>query len=218
MTRCKKVSARHIGNKVNARNIGIRQDLQVFNQSNVAAAVFRVPRMRNIKFIVKPAHKRMISVKASVREYAEKLFFQRIFRNPVVIIESCLRSPADVKRRVNIFFAPLKYFAELIPIINLFKFHMFNGCARYNESVIFFCADLVEGFIEFEHMLLGDVFGSVRFNLQKLNLNLKRRIAQKPEKLSFGFNLGGHQVKNKNIKRAYILRNSPFFGHNEYVF
>ena len=70
------------------------------------------------------------------------------FYNTVMIVKSGLSTPANMKGGVNIFFAPFHNHTKLVPIVNLFKFKMLNGCSRNNHSVILVVFYIIKCIIE----------------------------------------------------------------------
>ena len=95
----------------------------------------------------------MIQIKRLMAKYAENLLGKQMLRNTVIIVKRSLRSPAYIKCGIHICFGPIKYFAELVPIIDLFEVHHLNGRSGNYHTVEFFVLDIVIGFVEFEHML-----------------------------------------------------------------
>ena len=152
-----------------------------------------------------------------VKEHAEKFFIERVFPYTVMVIKSRLRAPADVERAGDIRLAPFHYAAEFVPVFDLFKRHLLDGSARYDKTVVFVVFHLVEVLVKRDHMLRGRVLRNIRGGLQKLGLDLKRRVSEKARELSLRCDLCRHQVQNEDLQRAYILRQSPRFGHDKDV-
>ena len=65
-----------------------------------------------------------------------------------MIVQACLGTPADVKRRMHMSLAPLHDEGQLIPVINLFEFHIFHRSAGDDHAIEFLAADLIEGHIK----------------------------------------------------------------------
>jgi hypothetical protein len=55
-------------------------------------------------------------------------------------------------------------------------------------------------------------------HLHKVNINLKRAVAQQTKKLGFGFNLGGHQIYYYYPQRSYVLMYCAVFCHDKDIF
>ena len=197
--------------------IGEGEDLQILHQGDIGAAYLCVAGVRHIENIVQSTHEWVIRVERMVRKNAEHLFFQRILGNAVVVIQPGLRAPADMEGGIHVCFAPFHNFAELFPIIHLFKGEMLHRRAGNNHAVKFFLAYIVKDLVKFEHMLSRGVFRFMRSRLQQLYLHLKRRVAQQAQQLCFGFNFGRHQVENQNPQRPDILRKGARFRHDENI-
>ena len=110
--------------------------------------------MRHIEFIVKASEKHTVLVVQLMLVNAAELGRQTVFLDAVVIIKSCLSTPANVESAVHVALAPLHDFAELVPVLNFFKFHHFHRCACDNQTVVIFMLDLIESLIEGNHVLL----------------------------------------------------------------
>ena len=55
-------------------------------------------------------------------------------------------------------------------------------------------------------------------HLEQLHLDLKWGIGQLAQKLSFGDNLGGHEVQDQQVERAHVLVDCPVLCHDKDVF
>ena len=53
--------------------------------------------------------------------------------------------------------------------------------------------------------------------MHQFNIYLQGRVTQQTQQLSFGFNLGRHQVQDHDFQRADILRHGALMSHNENV-
>lgn len=135
-----------------------------------------------------------------------------------MIVEGGLSTPADVQGGINVGQRPPHDFAELIPVVHLFKRHLFHRRAGDDQTVKPLGADLVKGFIEFEQVLAGGVFGNMAAHLQQFNVALDGRVAEQPQQLGFGFNLFRHQVEDGDVQRTNILAVSALLIHDKDVF
>ena len=135
-----------------------------------------------------------------------------------MIVESGLRTPADVQGGINVGQRPLHDFAEFIPVVHLFKRHLFHRRAGDDQTVKPLAADFVKGFIEFEQVLAGGVFGNVTAHLQQFNIALDGRVAEQAQQLGFGLNLFRHQVEDGDVQRTNILAVSALLIHDKDVF
>ncbi len=149
---------------------------------------------------------------------AEHLFVEPILFQPVFIIERRLSTPAYEERGIYIGSTPFKNAAQLVPIVNLFKLHIFNGSTCNHHAVKAFALYIFKDLVKLEHMLFGNIFRFMRSGLEQLRLDLNRRIAQQTQYLRLCLDLRRHQIENEYFQRAYVLRHSPFLGHNENIF
>lgn len=110
---------------------------------------------------------------------------------------------------------PVHYPAELLPVIDLLEFHMFNGRSRDDKAVEVLILDIVKGLVELEQMFLGSIFPAVGGGLNKLDLELERRIGQAAHYLGLGDDLSRHKVQQPYFKRADILVQGAMLGDDE---
>jgi len=66
-------------------------------------------------------------------------------------------------------------------------------------------------------MLLRRMLGLMGGGLQKRQLHLQGRVAQKAGKLGLGDDLGGHQVEKQDLQRTDVLRDRAGLGHHKDV-
>ena len=109
----------------------------------------------------------MGNVKRLVRKYAKQLLVKNSLRYSEMIIQRCLRSPAYIKCGLHICLCPIKYFAELVPIIDLFEVHHLNGRSGNYHTVEFFVLDIVIGFVELSICSLDTFFEIWLFTCSK---------------------------------------------------
>ena len=119
--------------------------------------------------------------------------------NPIMVVQSGLRAPTNVKGGKDICFAPLHDAAKFVPILNLLKGHLLDRRACDNQTVKTLVADIVECFIKFKKMLGRRVFRGMRFDLYQLDVHLYGRVAKQAQQLRFRFNFLGHQIENRNF-------------------
>ena len=79
---------------------------------------------------------------------------------------------------VDIFLGVVHDAAELVPVVDLLKLHVFNGSAGDYHAVKAFVLYIIKSFVELEHMLFGNVLYFMRGGLKQLCLDLNRRVAQ----------------------------------------
>ena len=175
-------------------------------------------RLRNPELIVKTSQEHGAFIFCLVQKNAEKFFVERVFLYAVMVIKPRLCAPADMESACDVGLAPFHYAAEFVPIFNLFKRHLFNRRARYYQAVVLVVLNIFKMLVKRNHVFRRRVFGCVRSGLQKLHINLKRRVAEQTRKLRFRGYLGRHKVEKKYFKRTYILRCGAGLGHNKDIF
>ncbi len=109
-------------------------------------------------------------------ENAEHLLGQRILVNPVVVVETSLRPPADVECAGDIGSAPVHYLAQLVPIVNLAERHLLHRGSSNNQSVISLVLDIVKSGIERAEVLCRCVFRVMALDHQELGGDLEGRV------------------------------------------
>ena len=136
MARDEDLSTLLICDGVNACLIGGGKDPEPGHSLDILAKDGGVTGMGCHKLIVKATEKDGALVIHLVGEYAKDLLVKLMLVDAVVVIEACLCAPADMQGAVDVGLAPLHYFDELVPILDLLKGHMLNGCAGDDEAVV----------------------------------------------------------------------------------
>ena len=93
-----------------------------------------------------------------------------------MIVQTCLRSPADMERGKDIGFAPLHNLAQFVPVLHLLKSHLFHRRAGNDHSVETHILNIVKSLIKFKEMFRGGVFGNMGFHLDQFHIHLKRSV------------------------------------------
>ncbi len=96
------------------------------NFQNIFLADLRVAAVGNIKHIVKTTENGIQRLQGAMREYAEHFLVQRILGYTVMVVESGLRRPANIKRGRNVRTRPIKYFGYLVPVGHFLKVHLLH--------------------------------------------------------------------------------------------
>ena len=151
-------------------------------------------------------------------EDAEHLVRQVIFGNAVVVIQSRLSAPANIKRGLGVRLRPIHDLREFLPIIHFLERHLLHGRAGDDETVEFFVLDLIEGGVVIQQMFRVCVLGFVGGGVQECDLHLKRRVGKQPQDLRFGGDLGRHEVQDRNTQGADVLMQRTVFVHDEDIF
>ena len=153
-----------------------------------------------------------------VRIHAGKLLGQKMLANAVMVIEACLRTPADVEGAVHVRLGPFHDLAELFPVFYLFKGHELHGRTRDDHTVEVLVAHILEGLVEGEQVRARSVLGLMALGVHERQVHLKGRVAEKAGKLGLGHDLGGHEVEQEYAQGADVLREGARFCDNEDIF
>ena len=135
-----------------------------------------------------------------------------------MVVKSCLRAPADMERRIDVFLAPLHDLRDFVPIRDILELHVFDRRTRDDHAVVFFMADIVKRAVERRQIILRRMRRDIRARINEVNLDLQRRIAEQTQKLRLRNRLDRHQVQNQNMKRTDILLIRTIRIHNENIF
>src|SRR6185295_2325528 len=90
-----------------------------------------------------------------------------IFWDSIAVIESSLRSPANMKSGLNIRLGPVHDVSQFIPIFNFFKRHLLYGSARNDQTIEFFFANIIKREVVIEQMLRVCVLGLVSSSMEQ---------------------------------------------------
>ena len=134
--------------------IRFRQNLQFRMFQNILFPVFRVTGMRAVKIIIETTDQRDLPVQKTMSVNAGKLCLSLMFLNSIMIIESRLHTPADMKRRGHMRLAPLHDLRQLVPVVDLLKLHILHRRAGNNHTIKALAADLVKRHIKLIQMRL----------------------------------------------------------------
>lgn len=126
MTGNEKLAARFAGDQIGAGFLRRCQKRQLRAGKNVLVADCCMAGMGGKEKFVKTAHQRMLWLQRSMFKHAEHLLRQRIFGNPIMMIERRLGAPTDVKCRINVGFRPIHKSAQFRPVIHFLKWHLFH--------------------------------------------------------------------------------------------
>ena len=148
MTGDKELPAVLAGNQMHARGVGHGENLKLRMGQDILAVHLGVAAVRGKEFVVKASHQRVCGGEQLVPEHTGKLLRQLIFRDAEVVIQSGLRTPADVHGGVHMGHAPIHDGAQLFPVVHLLKGHVLHRSACDDHTVEAFVPKLVEGFIE----------------------------------------------------------------------
>ena len=127
-------------------------------------------------------------------------------------------APADAKGGMHVGLGPVHDLPQLVPIGDLFERQMFDGCAGDDQTVEFLVLHVLKGPVEFLHMGGGRMTRLVFGHADQGQIDLQRRRADQPGKLSFGRDLHRHQVQQANPQRTDVLMRGRIFRQNHHAF
>ena len=107
----------------------------------------------------------------SVPEHAEHFLIQQHLTHAVVMVQSRLRTPADMQRAVDMRTAPVHDLAKLVPVFHLFKIHFFDRRTGNDHAVVILILHRFKSLIETKHMLLRRMLRHPA-DSQKLHIDL----------------------------------------------
>ena len=173
--------------------------------------------MRRIECRIEPAHKRVRGFENVVPEHAGYLFGKQALFHSVAVVKPRMCAPADKKRGIDIRFRPIHYLAQLVPVIDFVERQCFHGCAGDYQPVEPAGADIGKGLVKRAEVFLRGVFGFMCRRFQEGYIELKRGVGQKAQKLSFCDFFCRHEVEDRYLQRAYVLRKGTGFVHRENI-
>ncbi len=100
-------------------------------------------------------------------EIAEHLLIQGMLGDPVMVVQTCLCSPADVEGAVDMGLTPLHDLTQLRPVVDILKVQMLHRSPRNDHAVRVAVTDLLEGLVKSKDMFLGHMACLVGLGLQE---------------------------------------------------
>jgi hypothetical protein len=86
-----------------------------------------------------------------------------------------------------------------------------------DHSVVESAPDIVKRLIKLQQMLDGRILGHIGRRIHQVDVDLKRRVRQRPKKLCFRRDFVGHEIEDQDPDRPDILSKRPIFGHYKYM-
>ena len=129
--------------------------------------------MWQVKYIVETADKRCSLVEGVMFVYAGQFLRKVELLHTVSVVESRLGAPTDVHGRCDICLGPIHDLAKFVPVVNILKFHLFNRCSGYDETVPFAVLYAVKILVESVKVSLCHVLGLVGHGSKKRDVHLK---------------------------------------------
>ena len=110
-------------------------DVQTRHFFDVFPTHLSMAAMWHIEDVIKTTENRQGWIERFLRKDTELLFVKLIFRNTIKVIESSLRTPADIQRRGNVGTCPIEYLLDFRPVLHLFVFHRLDRSTRHDHTV-----------------------------------------------------------------------------------
>ena len=108
-----------------------------------------------------------------VLEYTENLFLRVVFRNAVVIVKPCLRTPTDMKDRIDMRLRPLHDLSDFLPIGDLLKGKIFDGRPCDDHAVILLMANFGKCTVKLGQIILRGMARPVGLRIDEINFDLQ---------------------------------------------
>ena len=174
--------------------------------------------VRRHKDVVKASHERDLAVHDAVFKQTEQFLGKKIFFHSEMIVQTGLRTPADMEGGEYMCFGPFHDLTEFLPIVNLLEGKVFHGSTGDDHTVIFILFQFIKRIVEPVQMVRRCVQRDMAVHFHKSDVNLKRCVGQCTEKLQFCILFDGHQIQDTDLKRTDRLMDRPVFVHHKYIF
>ena len=112
-----------------------------------------------------------------------------------MVVQRCLGPPADVEGTMDMALAPLHDLTELIPVFHLLELQKLDGRTSNDHPIVISVSNILKCLVKGDHVLLGGMCRLMAAGLQKLQLDLQRRVSKQSGELCLRIDLGGHQVQ-----------------------
>ena len=144
--------------------------------------------------IVKSTDQRNLPVLHFMPEQTKHFLRQLTFFQTIMVIQSCLRAPAEMNRGSHMGFAPLHDLGQFIPVVHFFKFHLFHRCSGNDHAVKLLIFHLIKTYIKFIQVASGSIFCFMACHRHKSHIDLQWCVGQRTKQLQFGLFFERHQV------------------------
>ena len=128
------------------------KDYQLFFVLNSFCRNYCMTRMWCVKHIIKSSHQWNFPIFYMMLKHAKHLCIQRYFINPIMIVKSRLSSPAQMHCRCHMCVRPFHDFFQFLPVINLFKRHLFYRSTCDDKAIKSLIFDFLKRHIKFVEM------------------------------------------------------------------
>ena len=181
----------------------------------VLAAHLGMAAMRHIEDVIKASEDRLRRIQWFLREDAEHLLVQLILRYSIEVIESRLRTPADIERRGNVGTGPVEYLSDFVPILHILILHCLDRCTCHNHAIKLLLRKFVEILVEHHHVLNRRILGSMTLELHEIHLQLQRGVGEQTHQVGLGGNLKWHEIEYTDFQRSDFLTVRTALIHHE---
>ncbi len=174
--------------------------------------------MRCIEHIVESPYERYFPVFYTVRIYSKFLLGKYVFWYAIMVVKSCLCSPAQMQCGESMSLTPLHYPAYFIPVIDLFILHKLDRCSCYYKSVKISVFYVIKSLIKLIEVTEGCMRSLMCGRCHKGDIDLDRSIRQRTQYLQLRVLLKRHEIYDRNLELSDTLMLRPVLIHHEYVF
>ena len=161
--------------------------------------------MGHVMHLVKPIGEEAVFIAQTLRKHTKELGRKLFFANAVQMIERSQSGPAQVHRRENMQLAPVHNRLVLLPVVDALEGEVLNRGAGNDEAIIVLVHKMVERVVELHQVVRRHVLGLMRRHAHEVTVHLNGRLGNESQDLGFGFNFGGHEVKNGNFEWSNLL-------------
>ena len=156
-----------------------------------------MPAVGHHEDIVDIAEQRAFRPELPMGEDAENLCIHSIFPDTMEVVQSRLRSPADIERGGYVGMCPIENALQLGPVGDFFEFHLLQGGSGDDETVVMLRRHVAERSVKGIHMGLRSVFRHMALHLHPVEPYGIGGVGKYPYKVGLGINLDGHQVEDR---------------------
>src|SRR3712207_207280 len=107
-----------------------------------------------------------------------------MFRHTVEMVQSGLRSPANIERTRDMRTCPVEDCGHFSPIRHVLEWHLLHRGARNYHSVELLLTQFIKVFIKHHHVFYGRILRSVALQLHEIHFHLQGRIRRSEEHTS----------------------------------
>ena len=185
--------------------IGFSKHCQFFTVMDILDGNFRMSGMRCKEHIVESAYQRNLTVHHFMPEKTEHLLIKFAFFQSIVVVESCLCSPAQINGGGNMGVCPVHDLYQFLPVVYLFEFHLLYRSTCDDHSIVFVIFQFRKCLIKFIQMTHRCILRFMALYCHKGDIYLQRCVGKGTQKLKLCLLFQRHQVQNEDLNGADIL-------------